>query len=304
MSRYAVITGGLGFIGHALWRELVEHDYRVVVIDDLRFTNRNLLRARHNHCYRKLWHKGRADDLGLIYRNIESKDTIIYHLASHPNQAAVARDPYGACENIVGTTSKLAHFCAENKLRMVYVSSSMVYGNWTNTKAVEDQPLNPINMYGLYKKQAEEIVRTVLPGQHTIVRPSAVYGPLDSENRVIMKWTNAAMIGMPILVDDPDAILDFTYVDDIATGLMLAGQKRITDTFNITGGYGYTLLETAEMIKNLVNSDSEIVIGPGLDKGMPRRGVLDISKAKNRLGYSPAITLSHGLNVVATWLGI
>jgi nucleoside-diphosphate-sugar epimerase len=303
MTKHAIVTGGMGFIGHAVCKELIEQDCRVTPIDDLRFTNKRLLRKRHEHIYYRLWHKGRADDLGLLYRNIRSKDTTIFHLASHPNQAAVAADPYGACDNIVGVTSRIAHFCAENSIRMVYISSSMVYGNWLNTKAVEDQPLSPVNLYGMYKKQAEEIVRQVLPGQHTIIRPSAVYGPLDNDNRVIMRWINAAIAGKPLRVDDPDAILDFTYVDDLAFGIVKAADKQMTDTFNITGGYGYTLYEAAQMIVSMTNSSSEILLGTGLGKDHPRRGVLDINKAKNLLGYSPKINLSHGLNVVLAWAG-
>ena len=303
MTKHAIVTGGMGFIGHALCKELIEQGCRVTPIDDLRFTDKRLLRKRHEHIYYRLWHKGRADDLGLLYRNIRSKDTTVFHLASHPNQAAVAADPYGACDNIVGITSRIAHFCAENSLRMVYISSSMVYGNWLNTKAVEDQPLSPVNLYGMYKKQAEEIVRQVLPGQHTIIRPSAVYGPLDNDNRVIMRWINAAIAGKPLRVDDPDAILDFTYVDDLAFGIVKAADKQMTDTFNITGGYGYTLHEAAQMIVSLTNSSSEIVLGTGLGKDHPRRGVLDINKAKNLLGYTPSITLHHGMNVVLAWAG-
>ena len=303
MTKHAIVTGGMGFIGHALCKELIEQGCRVTPIDDLRFTDKRLLRKRHEHIYYRLWHKGRADDLGLLYRNIRNKDTTVFHLASHPNQAAVAADPYGACDNIVGITSRIAHFCAENSLRMVYISSSMVYGNWLNTKAVEDQPLDPVNLYGMYKKQAEEIVRQVLPGQHTIIRPSAVYGPLDNDNRVIMRWINAAIAGKPLRVDDPDAILDFTYVDDLVFGIVKAADKQMTDTFNITGGYGYTLHEAAQMIVLLTNSSSEIVLGTGLGKDQPRRGVLDINKAKNLLGYTPGITLNHGINVVLAWAG-
>ena len=303
MTKHAIVTGGMGFIGHTVCRELVDNGWRVTPVDDLRFTNKSLLRQRHEHIYYRIWHKGRADDLGLLYRNIRNKDTVVIHLASHPNQAAVAADPYGACDNIVGVTSRVAHFCAENSLRMIYVSSSMVYGNWLNTKAVEDQPLSPVNLYGMYKKQAEEIVRHVLPGQHTIVRPSAVYGPLDNDNRVIMRWINAAISGKPLTVNDPDAVLDFTYVDDLAFGITKAADKRITDTFNITGSYGYTLHEVAYMIVKTTGSSSEIVLGAGLGKDQPRRGVLDINKAKNLLGYSPRINLSHGLSVVLAWAG-
>ena len=293
----------MGFIGHVLCRGLIDNQWRVTPVDDLRFSDKQLLRQRHEHFYHKVWHKGLADDLGLLYRNIHNKDTTIIHLASHANQAAVANDPNGACDNIVGATSRIAHFCAENNLRMIYISSSMVYGNWLNVKAVEDQPLTPINLYGMYKKQAEDIVRHVLPGQHTIIRPSAVYGPRDNDNRVIMRWFNAAYSNKPIMVDDPDAVLDFTYVDDIAEGIITAANKRMTDTFNITGGYGYTLHEAADMIIKITGSSSEIVMGAGLNKDQPRRGVLDINKARNLLGYAPKTNLYRGIALTSSWAG-
>jgi UDP-glucose 4-epimerase len=303
MAKHAIITGSMGFVGHCLVRELLEQKWMVTPIDDLRFTSKELLRKRHHHCYRVLWHKDRADNTDMLRRNIHNQDTVVIHLASHPNQAAVAADPYGACDNIVGVTSRIAHFCAENQLRMVYASSSMVYGNWLSNKAVEDQPLNPVNLYGIYKKQAEEIVRQVLPGQHTIIRPSAVYGPLDNDNRVIMRWISAAIEGRPLRVDDPDAVLDFTYVEDLAQGIVQAADRALTTTFNLTGGYGYTLQETASAIVRMTGSSSEILLGKGLDKDQPRRGVLDISKAKKLLGYNPSVNLEHGLNVTLAWAG-
>ena len=303
MTKHAIITGGMGFIGSAVCKSLVDNDWLITPIDDLRFIDdKHMLRERHKRMYYKVWHKGRADDLGLLYRNIHNKDTVVIHLASHPNQAAVAADPYGACDNIVGVTSRVAHFCAENDLRMIYVSSSMVYGNWLNRKAVEDQPLNPVNLYGMYKKQAEEIVRQVLPGQHTIIRPSAVYGPMDNNSRVVMRWVNAALANKPLTVNDPDEVLDFTFVDDLAFGIMKAADKRLTDTFNITGSYGYTLNEVAHMIVDMTNSDSEILLGSGLGKDQPRRGVLDINKARNLLGYNPGVTLNHGIGLLLQWV--
>jgi len=302
MTKHAIVTGGMGFIGNAVCKQLVDQNWNITPIDDLRFVDENLLKERHNYIYNKMWYKGLAEDLELLYQSIRNKDTVVIHFASHPNQAAVAADPYGACDNIIGVTSKIAHFCAENNLRMVYISSSMVYGNWLNIKAVEDQPLNPINLYGMYKKQAEEIVRQVLPDQHTIIRPSAVYGPLDNNNRVIMRWINAAINNKPLTVNDPGAVLDFTYVDDLAFGIMKAADKGITDTFNITNSTGYTLYEVAHEIVNMTNSDSEIILGIGLSKDQPRRGLLDINKAKNLLEYSPRVNLNQGLGAVLKWV--
>jgi nucleoside-diphosphate-sugar epimerase len=296
MSRQAIITGAMGFIGHQLWRVLSAKDWRVTAIDDLRFVDPILQRARHEHAFMGLWNRAQADDVDLIDRFINSNDPVLFHLASHPNQAAVARDPDNACDNIVGVTSRLAEYCKREKIRIVYVSSSMVYGNWLDGKAIEEHPCDPVNAYGLYKKQAEEIVRMTLPGNHVIVRPSAVYGPRDSSSRVIMRWLNAALRGEPLHVDDPNAVLDFTFSEDVAKGLMLVGSSEITDTYNMTANRGYTLLEAANIVKQVADSSSEIVLGKGLSKDQPRRGTLDNSRLASYFRWYPSTSLHTGLS--------
>lgn len=294
--RHAVITGGMGFIGHHLWLELIRMGWRVDVIDNLQFvTTREKQRARHRTLMLETWHHSNADDFELLERIVDTADTVLFHLASHPNQKAVAGDPLNACDNIVGLTSRLADYCKVERLRMVYVSSSMVYGEWTSTKAVEDQPLDPVNLYGLYKKQAEEVVRAIIPHNHMIIRPSAVYGAHDSEDRVITRWIRAAAKGETITVDDPNALLDFTYVKDLVKGITMAGARRNTGTYNMTSGDPHTLLEAATAINKLFDDRSEIVAGKGLPSDQPRRGALDNTRARMELNWQPKISFLEGI---------
>lgn len=294
--RHAVITGGMGFIGHHLWMQLIRMGWRVDVIDNLRFVKtRQKMRERHRSLMLEPWHHASADNFELMEKIVDTADTVLFHLASHPNQKAVAEDPLNACDNIVGLTSRLADYCKVERLRMVYVSSSMVYGNWVAPKAVEDQPLSPTNLYGLYKKQAEEIVRMTIPHNHVIIRPSAVYGAHDSEDRVITRWMRAAAKGEPIKVDDPDALLDFTYVKDLAKGIAMAGARRNTGTYNMTGGDPQTLMEAATAINDMFNNRSEIVAGKGLPSDQPRRGALDNDRARMELNWHPNISFLEGI---------
>jgi nucleoside-diphosphate-sugar epimerase len=293
--KHAVITGGMGFIGHHLWKHLAHHQWRVDVLDSLQFVSNNLRVARHKHTMLSLWHRAAADNFDLLSKLVDPEHTVIFHLASHPNQRAVAADPENAEDNIVGLTSRLADYCKIQKLRMVYISSSMVYGNWVNSKAVETQLLSPTNLYGQYKMRAEEIVRSTLPNKHMIIRPSAVYGARDSADRVVSRWIASAVRGEPINVDDPDSLLDFTYVRDLIEGIALAGQATVTGTVNITGGDPRTLLEAANIINNAFGNRSEIIIGKGLPSDQPRRGALDISLACHDLGWKPQVDFVQGI---------
>lgn len=293
--KHAIITGGLGFIGHHLWKRLINDEWRVDVIDDLRFVPDELLKVRHRYCNFNLWHLGDSSNTDLLFDLSRNYDTVVFHLASHPNQATVADHPYSAAQNIVANTARVAQFCKERRLKLVYVSSSMVYGNFQTDYVSEDHPLLPINMYGLYKKQAEEIVREILPRQHVIIRPSAVYGPRDDGKRVISKWLNLSLTNHNLSVNNPGAMLDFTYVSDVVSGLCLAANYDRPDTFNITAGYARSLGEAAQMIVSATESNSRIVYSYGTNKSQPKRGALNIEHAQRNLGYEPQIMLEEGV---------
>jgi nucleoside-diphosphate-sugar epimerase len=299
--KHAIITGGLGFIGHHLWRELNDAGWSVTVIDDLSTVNKTYQSIRLSHQKQRTWHKGNAGDTKFIQRYVRGDESVLFHLASHPNQAAVAAQPKAACDNIVSVTNRLAHFCAANDMRMIYVSSSMVYGNWRTEAADESLPCSPTNLYGLFKKQSEEIVRMICD-DYAIVRPSAVYGPRDNLNRVLCKWMRQARNGETIVVDDPDAVLDFTYVGDLVKGIILAGTATGNDIYNMTAGRAVSLSSAANLIKEITESSSNIRIGNGLPLDQPRRGRLDISKAESRLGWAPAVDLETGLVKLNAWM--
>ena len=137
----------------------------------------------------------------------------------------------------------LLEFSIQNKVkRFVYISSSMVYGNFKNTYfegVDETHECNPIGQYGIMKLAGEWLVkdysrRTGLI--YTILRPSAVYGPLDVEDRVVSKFLLSAMRGETIQVNGPKEELDFTFVTDVAEGIVSAALSDNTNnmTYNIT----------------------------------------------------------------------
>jgi nucleoside-diphosphate-sugar epimerase len=136
-----------------------------------------------------------------------------------------------------------------------------------------------------------------------ICRPSAVYGPFDSNARVIRKFIVNAMNGLPLTIDgDGGMKLDFTYVEDCARAIALAADRPEAKglTFNVTRGEGRSLGELAEIVTNLFPR-TEIEHRPQ-PKYMPMRGTLDIGRAQNVLGYKSCIDLEKGVKVYAEHL--
>ena len=130
---------------------------------------------------------------------------------------------------------------------------------------------------------------------YAIVRPSAAYGPTDMNYRVSQNFLEKAIRGETVTVNGVDEALDFTYVEDIATGFILSAirEEGIGETFNITYGKAHTLLQyVQELKKYFPNLTYKIV---ERDTFRPKRGTLSISKANKLLGYNPAYSLADGV---------
>jgi nucleoside-diphosphate-sugar epimerase len=136
---------------------------------------------------------------------------------------------------------------------------------------------------------------------HVIIRPSAVYGPLDVEDRVISKFLLTAMRGEVIQVNGANETLDFTYVDDAAAGIVAAAVSSVENkTYNITKSHSKTLLEAAELAVSIVGTGSINVRDRDLD--FPSRGALNIDAARQDLGYNPQVDIEEGFEIYYQWL--
>jgi len=196
-----------------------------------------------------------------------------------------------------------------NVKKFVYVSSSMVYGNF-NRHAMSDginenNDCKPMGQYGIMKLTGEWLVQDY-SRQHkldyTIVRPSAVYGPYDVEDRVISKFLTQAMQGKELTVNGIDDALDFTYVDDAAMGIALSAISEDTKntTYNIARGKSHTLMTAATLIVDMVGKGSVTI--KNRDTSFPIRGQLNINRAKLDFGYYPTVDLVDGLKEYYNWL--
>lgn len=310
-----LITGGLGFIGHNVVRLLRIYN-NITVIDNLTdygILNKDELQDLFNE---RMYIINRAgiitldigninDDTALTSSFINNPSTVI-HLASFPRAKVVNSNPVAGSEIMMTALIKLLNKCKEHKVRrFVYVSSSMVYGDFENG-VTEEVQCNPFGLYAIMKYSGELIVKDFCKThniEYVIVRPSAVYGPRDVEDRVISKFFVNAMANKDIIVHGANEILDFTYVNDAAMYIALAATSHncVNQTYNITCGEGATLLQAAQLVKKITNSTSQIHID-GKDSSFPSRGVLSNKKVISDLQYAPTISINNGLTFYYAWL--
>jgi len=306
-----LVTGGAGFIGHHVVEKLQWLGHDVFVLDDLTTYGvvpeniHQALMLERTANFKNPLYKLHIDDKVVkdIIRAIQPE--MIIHLASFPRAKIVNANPnLGAITMIDGLFNLLDASMLANLKKFVYISSSMVYGNFEGG-ITEDAECKPGSIYAAFKYSGELI--TIRAAQqhgfeYTIVRPSAVYGPRDVEDRVVSKLILNAIRGGVLNVNGINERLDFSYVDDTADGIILAAfnNKANGEIFNITRGEDRTIHEAAQIITSMVGQ-GEINIREK-DPTMPSRGYLDISKAKDLLGFSPTINIEEGFKKYYEWI--
>lgn len=233
----------------------------------------------------------------------EHQPSMVVNLAADPIISSADRDPLRCEHDIVESTRSLVQAVAAtgSVRRLVQVSSSMVYGDFKHGHADEASPTEPVNAYGRMKLAAETLVRGLGAGgevEIVIVRPMAVYGPGDSYDRVIPTFCAQSIADMSLtLRTTADALIDFSYVEDIAEGLALAVTRpgAAGETFNLSYGQARSLLDVVAVLQRHFPGLRYDVL-PAVGPARPRRGALDISKAKRLLGYRPMTDLESGID--------
>ena len=234
------------------------------------------------------------------------KQDIVIHLASYPRAKIVNEQPELGVENIVVGTTGMLQDCVEHGVkRFVYVSSSMVYGDFKDG-ADENSVPAPVNIYGEAKLSGERLTQQFNRAfglEYVIARPSGVYGAGDIPDRVLSKFFHAAMQAQAINVHDHNNKIDFTYVEDAADGIIKCAleKKAANNIFNITAGSAISLGDAAGKIIKLTSSRSKIT-DTGKNALYPSRGTLDVSKAKTMLGYMPKYNFDQGIEKYYEWL--
>jgi nucleoside-diphosphate-sugar epimerase len=180
----------------------------------------------------------------------------------------------------------------------------MVYGDF-HDDVTEEYDCKPHGQYGIMKLAGEQLVKDYSRRNcftHTIIRPSAVYGPLDVEDRVIAKFMLTAMRGGVLNVNGAYETLDFTYVTDAAAGIVAAALSDNTNnkTYNITKSRSRTLLDAANLAVKYAGKGTIEVKNKDVD--FPSRGALNIDAARRDFGYNPKIDVEEGFDKYYDWL--
>jgi len=308
-----LVTGGMGLIGHNVVERLLKRGEEVAIVDnrttygiipqtELDYLMEERLKKINNH---PVYNTDITNAGPLDYVIEQEKPNVIIHMASFPRQKVVNANPaWGARVMMEG----LMNICESAKKhgveRVVYISSSMVYGDFED-QVEEDTLCQPIGQYGIMKLAGEDIVKDYHRRgafDYAIVRPSAVYGPLDVEDRVVAKFMLQAMRGDVLRVNGAGETLDFTYVDDAADGIVAAATRIMAAnrTYNITRSHSVSLLEAAEMIVKIVGRGTIEVTDRDAD--FPTRGALCIDRAKVILGFDPQVDVEQGFRNYYNWL--
>jgi UDP-glucose 4-epimerase len=312
MSKF-LVTGGHGLIGHNVVQRLQARGETVSVVDthttygiipqaEIDYLMGERLKKISDHTY---YNQCITDSYEIDCIVEKEQPKVIVHCASFPRQKVVNANPkHGADVMMRGLINLLESAKKHGVERFVYISSSMVYGDFED-QVLEDDACAPQGQYGIMKLAGEWLVKDYARRtgmEYVIIRPSAVYGPLDVEDRVVAKFMLAAMRGDKLRVNGAGETLDFTYVDDAADGIVAAATRIMArnNTYNITKSHSVNLLEAAEMIVKIVGR-GEIEVRDK-DADFPSRGALNIDRAKTILGYDPKIDVEEGFQNYYTWL--
>jgi len=308
-----LVTGGAGFIGHNVVRILEQQGHECIVIDtctDYGFVPKEELTYLIDNRLKRINTQIRKIDIreeifvDTIFKTY--RPDVVIHMASFPRQKVVEQNPVLASDvmsnGLINLLEKSKKYAVK---KFVYISSSMVYGNF-EADVDETAQCNPIGQYGIMKFMGEKLVEDYSRRgcfDHVIIRPSAVYGEWDVEDRVVSKFMTKAMRGETLKVNGPDEVLDFTYVEDTAQGIVLAATKESANgnIYNITRSEQrqWNLKDAAELAIKIAGRGS-LEVAPR-DLSFPKRGRLDISRAVRELGYAPKINVEEGFQRYYDW---
>jgi len=305
-----LVTGGAGFIGSSLADKLLELGHKVVAIDNFdpyyerAIKERNIKKSLSNKNY--VFVEGDIRDTDLVKKIIEeNKIEKVFHIAARAGVRFSVKDPYSYHDlNVNGTLSMLKACIATKIKRIVFASSSSVYGVQKDLPITEKHPTNPISPYGASKLACEAFCHSfsnVFNIPIISLRYFSVYGPRQRPDMAIRKFTKAIINEEEITIyGDGNQTRDFTFVADVVDATIKAVESNAVGVFNIGSGTRITVNELIKLLETTLNKKAKIKhVDP--QKGDVPDTLADVSKAQQILGYKPTVKIKKGIKLFYEW---
>jgi UDP-glucose 4-epimerase len=306
----ALVTGAAGFIGSTLSGALLARGDEVVGVDC--FTDyyaraikeRNLASLSASPRFRFIEAELQTVDFSGVLDGV----THVFHLAAQAGVRGSWGDQFRTytSNNVDATQRLLEHLVGRPLTRVVYASSSSVYGDRAAIPMREDAFVQPLSPYGVTKLAAEHLCSLYF-ANHGVpavsLRYFTVYGPRQRPDMGFHRFIRAALTGQPIrLFGDGEQTRDFTFVDDIVAATMAAGDRGTPGAvYNIGGGSRVTINQVLDLIARLTGRRLD-VRRQAAEKGDMRDTFADTTRARVDMGFAPAHSLESGLAAECDWL--
>jgi len=302
MARY-LVTGGAGFIGSGLVRELVSRGSAVRVLDNFLTGRRECLEPLKG---RVEVIEGSIDDPHIVRRALAGVDYVLHQAALPSVQRSVEKPVESHATNLTGTLVLLEGAREAGVRRFVYASSSSVYGDSPELPKVETMPATPLSPYAIGKLGGELYCSVFhrLHGLETVsLRYFNVFGPgqrPDSPYAAVIPSFMSAFLsgGPPVIYGDGSQSRDFTYLENVVQANLAAcaaGPAAVGEVFNVACGEKVTLLELLAEMEGLTGQRVQPRFEPSR-KGDVRESLASIEKARRLLGYRPVVPFREGLH--------
>lgn len=296
----AMVTGAAGFIGSHLCSSLLDEGDEVVGVDS--FTDYYSPRRKEANVTPLLDRRGfvlhRLDLLSAPLDSLLESVDVVYHLAGQPGVRAswgAEFAPY-VKRNVLATQRVLEAAKEASLWKIVYASSSSVYGNAETFPTVETLRPQPVSPYGVTKLAAEHLCELYREeGVPTVsLRFFTVYGPRQRPDMAFSRLIDCAMSEQPFLLyGDGEQSRDFTYVDDVVKAVHLAALSPWTGVANIGGGSRTTMNRVIDLVSSLARPVD--VVRLPVQRGDVRHTAADTTVAREAFGYAPTVSLDEGL---------
>ena len=297
----ALVTGGGGFIGSHVVSRLLSEGHDVRVLDNFATGRRENLSALDG-------------DVDVVEGDIQSYERahtavrgceLVFHQAALPSVPRSVQDPLTSnAANVIGTLNVLLAARDSDVRRVVFASSSSIYGANRELPKREDQAALPISPYAVAKQAGESYCRAFseVYGLETVsLRYFNVFGPRQDPGSeyaaVVPKFITILLAGRaPTVHGDGEQTRDFTYVDNVVQANLLAAEAKDVAgrTYNIATGRRVSLNELVDKLKVLTGAEIRATHGPAR-AGDVRDSLADVSRAEQELGYRPAVDFEEGL---------